>query len=182
MLLSPGKSENCIYMFSSGKSLTVEMLSFGNFWWSSRTELIDSKIDNIFSSNNFIISVRITISNFEPNFRAYPNWNEGLLKVSILLDCKSLRHRLGKGIDPQACRLGVSWCGSVVYNIIYPLRYLLGLLCHYFSQHYYIIRLLKTTHPIAFLDSSNWAEQLREKLIKKWSESDHFFQLFNRNW
>ena len=32
-----------------------------------------------------------------------------------------------------------------------------------FSQNFYIIQLLKTTHPIDFLDSSNWAEIFREK-------------------
>jgi hypothetical protein len=36
---------------------------------------------------------------------------------------------------------------------IYLLRYLLGLFSHVFSQNFYIIRILKTTHP--FLDSSN---------------------------
>ena len=30
--------------------------------------------------------------------------------------------------------------------------------CHFFSQNFYIIRLLKTTHPIKFFDSSNWAQ------------------------
>ena len=42
---------------------------------------------------------------------------------------------------------------AMVY--IYLLQYLLGLLSHFFSQNFYIIRLLKTTRPIEFLDISN---------------------------
>ena len=49
-----------------------------------------------------------------------------------------------------------------------------GLLCHFFSQHFHLIRLLKTTHSIEFLDSSNWAHLFKEKIylqniFKRWS-------------
>ena len=45
-------------------------------------------------------------------------------------------------------------------------RYIYQLRVYFFSKNFYIIRLLKTTHPIEFLDSS---------------ESDHCFQL-KKNW
>ena len=39
--------------------------------------------------------------------------------------------------------------------MLYLLRHLLGLFSHFSNQNFYIIRLLKTTHPIEFLDSLN---------------------------
>ena len=38
---------------------------------------------------------------------------------------------------------------------VYQLRVPLVIFCYFFSQIFFIIRLLKTTHPIEFLDSSN---------------------------
>ena len=53
-----------------------------------------------------------------------------------------------------------------------------NILASFFSQNFHIIRLLKTTYLIKSLDNSNWAQLLRDKYIKKWSESDHCFQFF----
>ena len=55
--------------------------------------------------------------------------------------------------------------GRSTVHVLYSLYLLRGppvIFCHFFSQNFYIIRLLKTTHPIKFLGSSNWAQMLSE--------------------
>ena len=42
-----------------------------------------------------------------------------------------------------------------ILGVLYLLRYLLGLLCHFFSSNFYIIRLLKTNYLFKLLDSSD---------------------------
>jgi hypothetical protein len=57
----------------------------------------------------------------------------------------------------EAAVMRIFHYGNISYNItiLYLLRYLLGLLFFFFSQHFYLMRLLKTTYPTQFLDSSN---------------------------
>jgi hypothetical protein len=65
------------------------------------------------------------------------------------------------------------------YNMLYINN---GHFCHFFSQNLYLIRLSKTTYPIEFSDSSNWAKIFRENQFKrKWSESDYCFEFYNIN-
>jgi hypothetical protein len=55
---------------------------------------------------------------------------------------------------------------------VYQLRAPLGISCHFLSQHFYIIRLLKKTHPIEFLLKLS-TNIKRKRNLKKWSESDY---------
>ena len=63
---------------------------------------------------------------------------------------------------------------------LYQLRGPLVVFYHFFSQNFYIIRLLKTTDPIKFLDSSNWEKIFDEKLMRKMVRTKPLFPIFKQ--
>ena len=123
-------------------------------YWSLRDGLFTRIIKASALSRSFLYLNPLFINlNLSLKFANLAFW--GLVKFFEFSSTKSFEFFMYAS-QHEICKLMFVWLTKDIFDYLLLSYRLRVVFCHFFSHNFYIIRISKTTHPIEFLDNSNF--------------------------